>query len=117
MRALLSPSERRFMWVVSAVMLILAFTTVYPILFTFSTSLKSTKDFIRHGFAIPTSPTLEKYTTAWSTIKIGEYFLNSSIVTIIGVGRSWWSRRLPGSPWRSCISGSGARSSICCLPA
>src|SRR3569832_922742 len=86
MRALISRSERRFKWVVSAVMLILAFTTDYPNLFTFSTSLKSTKDFIRHGFAIPTSPTLEKYTTAWSTIKIGEYFLNSSIVSIIGVG-------------------------------
>jgi multiple sugar transport system permease protein len=74
------------MWVVSAVMMVLALTTVYPILFTFSTSLKSTKDFIRHGFAIPTSPTIEKYTTAWSTIKIGEYFLNSTIVTVVGVG-------------------------------
>lgn len=85
MRALLSQTERRFMWVVSACMMLLAFTTVYPILFTFSTSLKSTKDFIRHGFSIPTAPTVEKYVTAWSTIKIGEYFLNSTIVTIVGV--------------------------------
>jgi len=86
MRTLLNPAERRFMWVVSAVMMVLAFTTIYPILFTFSTSLKSTKDFIRHGFSIPTAPTFEKYATAWSTIKIGEYFLNSTIVTVIGVG-------------------------------
>ena len=86
MRSLLSATERRLMWVASAIMMVLALTTIYPILFTFSTSLKSTKDFIRHGFSIPTAPTFEKYLSAWSTIKIGEYFLNSAIVTVIGVG-------------------------------
>ena len=85
MRTLLSATERRVMWVASAIMMLLALTTIYPIIFTFITSLKSTKDFIRHGFSIPTSPTLEKYATAWSTIKIGEYFLNSAIVTVVGV--------------------------------
>jgi len=85
MQSLLTRRERRGLWVVSAIMMALDYTTIYPILFTFSTSLKTTRDFIRNGFAVPTTPTFEKYVTAWSTIKIGTYFFNSAIVTVIGV--------------------------------
>ena len=82
----LSGREKLLLWIVSATMMILAFTTIYPIAFTFTTSLKSTREFIRQGFALPLSPTFDKYVTAWTTIKLDSYFINSTIVTIIGVG-------------------------------
>lgn len=85
MQQLLTVRERRVLWGISAAMMVLAFTTIYPIIFTFTTSLKSTREFIRHGFALPTSPTFEKYVTAWQTIKLGSYFVNSTLVTVIGV--------------------------------
>ena len=82
----LSGREKLLLWVVSGTMMVLAFTTIYPIAFTFATSLKSTREFIRQGFALPQSPTFDKYVTAWTTIKLDAYFVNSTIVTIIGVG-------------------------------
>jgi multiple sugar transport system permease protein len=85
MRLAQKGSERVGLWLVSAFMLILAASTIYPIFFTISTALKSTREFIRHGFSIPTAPTFEKFVTAWTTIKLDAYFMNSAIVTVIGV--------------------------------
>ena len=85
MRLAQKRSERIGLWLVSAFMLILAASTIYPIFFTISTALKSTREFIRHGFSIPTAPTFEKFITAWTTIKLDAYFMNSAIVTVIGV--------------------------------
>lgn len=85
MQQLLTDREKRLLWIISGVMTVLAFTTIYPIVFTFTTSLKSTREFIRHGFSLPTEPTFEKYVTAWTTINIDSYFVNSTIVTVIGV--------------------------------
>ncbi|MBZ9938137.1 carbohydrate ABC transporter permease [Mesorhizobium sp. BR1-1-16] len=85
MRLAQKRSERIGLWLVSAFMLILAASTIYPIFFTISTALKSTREFIRHGFSIPTAPTFEKFVTAWTTIKLDAYFMNSAIVTVIGV--------------------------------
>jgi len=85
MRLAQKRSERIALWLVSAFMLILAASTIYPIFFTISTALKSTREFIRHGFSIPTAPTFDKFVTAWTTINLDAYFMNSAIVTVIGV--------------------------------
>lgn len=78
-------SDKSVLWIISGFMLFLACSTIYPIIFTLSTALKSTREFIRHGFAFPTAPTLEKFVTAWTTIKLDQYFFNSAIVTVLGV--------------------------------
>lgn len=85
MRAFSRGSDRTFLWAASVLMMVLALSTIYPIIFTFSTALKSTREFIRRGFSLPVAPTFEKFTTAWSTIQLDTYFLNSVIVTVIGV--------------------------------
>ena len=85
MNQLLNNRERKLLWGVSAVMMVLAFTTIYPIFFTFETSLKSTREFIRFGFSLPRAPTFEKYITAWNTIQLDAYFFNSTVTTILGV--------------------------------
>ncbi len=85
MNQLLNSRERKLLWGVSAVMMALALTTIYPIFFTFETSLKSTREFIRYGFSLPRVPTFEKYITAWNTIQLDAYFFNSTVTTILGV--------------------------------
>jgi ABC-type glycerol-3-phosphate transport system permease component len=85
MQQTLSRREKIVLWGISGMMMILALTTIYPIVFTFTTSLKSTREFIRYGFALPIAPTFDKYVTAWTTIKLDAYFMNSAIVTILGV--------------------------------
>lgn len=86
MRFILSGSDKRFLWIASIPMMLLALSTIYPIVFTLSTALKSTREYIRRGFAFPLSPTFEKFVTAWTTSQLNSYFINSVIVTVIGVG-------------------------------
>lgn len=78
-------SDRFLLWGVSIVMMLLALSTIYPIVFTFSTALKSTREFIRRGFSLPLQPTLEKFEAAWTTIQLSKYFVNSLITTVTGV--------------------------------
>jgi multiple sugar transport system permease protein len=85
MSLVLRGSDRTLLRVFSLPMLLLALSTIYPIVFTFGTALKSTREFIRHGFGLPQSPTLDKFEAAWSTTDIGNSFVNSITVTVVGV--------------------------------
>jgi multiple sugar transport system permease protein len=78
-------ADRSVLRIVSIPMLLLALSTIYPIVFTFTNALKSSREFIRHGFGLPQSPSFQKFTTAWSTTQLGSYFVNSIVVTVIGV--------------------------------
>jgi multiple sugar transport system permease protein len=73
------------MWLASAAMLVIAVSTFFPILFTLNTSLKGSRDYMRDGLGLATTPTLNNFVTAWSSFNIGAYFVNSLIVTILGV--------------------------------
>ena len=75
----------RGMWLASAIMLVIAVSTFFPILFTLNTSFKGSRDYMRDGLGLATNPTLNNFVTAWSSFNIGAYFLNSLIVTILGV--------------------------------
>ncbi|MBV9538016.1 MAG: carbohydrate ABC transporter permease [Acidisphaera sp.] len=80
-----SGADRRFLRLASIPMLVLALSTIYPLVFTFTNALKSSREFIRQGYGLPQSPTLEKFATAWGTTQLGSYFVNSIVVTVIGV--------------------------------
>jgi multiple sugar transport system permease protein len=86
-----SDTYRRFaatsaaMWIASGVMLCIAATTFFPILFTLNTSLKPSRDYMRDGIGVVARPTLKNFETAWSSFNMSAYFLNSLIVTVIGV--------------------------------
>src|SRR5947209_10743095 len=82
---MLRGSDRTLLRIFSLPMLLLALSTIYPIVFTFGTALQSTREFIRHGFVLPQSPTLDKFEAAWSTTELGSSFVNSITVTVIGV--------------------------------
>ena len=73
------------MWLTSGVMLVIAATTFFPILFTLNTSLKASRDYMRDGIGPVMKPTLKNFETAWSSFNMSGYFVNSLIVTVIGV--------------------------------
>jgi ABC-type glycerol-3-phosphate transport system permease component len=58
-------------------------TSVAAFLWTISISLKSNQDFFATSpWSLPQHPTLENYRSAWTTAKIGSFFLNSAIMTV-----------------------------------
>jgi ABC-type glycerol-3-phosphate transport system permease component len=58
-------------------------TSVAAFLWTISISLKSNQEFFATSpWSLPHHPTLENYRSAWTTAKIGSFFLNSAIMTV-----------------------------------
>lgn len=80
-----SRGERVVMWGASAGMMLLALSTIFPILFTVNTSLKTQREITKHGYGLATQPTFGYYETAWSSFNMATYFVNSTIVTVLGV--------------------------------
>ena len=64
------------------VLLILAVIVLYPLAFMFLTSIKSNLDVLTNPFGITTFKP-ENYVSAWKIGKIGSFFMNSVIITIM----------------------------------
>jgi ABC-type glycerol-3-phosphate transport system permease component len=74
--------ERRALWSAAVPMAVLALTCVYPVFFTVNNALKTSRQYILDRFAIVSNPTLQNFADAWGRSHLGQYFLNSVIVTI-----------------------------------
>lgn len=55
--------------------------TLYPILWAFQNSFKTSADVAASPFALPSSLNLNNYINAWTTAKVGSYFFNSLYVS------------------------------------
>ena len=64
------------------ILLILAVIVLYPLVFMFLTSVKSNLDVLTNPFGITTFKP-ENYVSAWKIGKIGSFFRNSVIITIM----------------------------------
>jgi len=64
-------------------------TTIYPLCFMVSTALKSRKEYLFNRYGLPSRPTLENFSAAWTFGKVGRYVGNSAIVVVAGVVLSW----------------------------
>ena len=78
-------ADRAVLWTASAGMMALAMSTIFPLIFTLNTSLKSSRAFIADGLGLVTAPVGDNFVTAWSSFNIGSYAANSAIATVIGV--------------------------------
>ena len=58
---------------------------VYPLIFVLLTSLKSTSDFLGNIWSVPKVFVWQNYAEAWVNGHIGEYFINSIIVTSVSL--------------------------------
>ena len=77
--------DRVVLWTASACMMVLAITTIFPLMFTLNTSLKSSRDFIADGLGLVTNPVGDNFAIAWSSFNIGSYAANSVVATTVGV--------------------------------
>ena len=72
--------------VVTRIVLIL-FTVVvlWPILWTIFTSFKTSSEFLTSAWSLPSSLHVQNYANAWQTGNLGANFINSIIVTALGL--------------------------------
>lgn len=78
-------SDKRIDWIIRIVLILFVILTIYPMIFVFLTSLKSTNEFYQNIWLWPSSIEWENYRYAWSVAKIGSYFVTSIIVVSIVV--------------------------------
>lgn len=67
-------------------MLIMAVVVLFPLYFMVANSFKSDPAFAKSALALPSHPTLQKYSDAFRSADFGRYLLNSAIISILSVG-------------------------------
>ena len=79
-------SARRFpSLLVSAALLVLAFVFFFPMIWMVMSSFKTNADIFSKPFAPPTSIDFGKWVEAWNVGHLGQYAINSAIVTAVSV--------------------------------
>lgn len=76
---------RRRRWVITVPMAALALATVYPLVFTANVAMKSRRDYILDRFSPADSLRWDNIATAWTSVGLGRYFVNSVIVVASAV--------------------------------
>ncbi|MEY8326095.1 carbohydrate ABC transporter permease [Lachnospiraceae bacterium 54-11] len=71
-----------YLWVFRVVLVFMGLMFLYPLIFAFQTSFKTMKEFYLDMWAMPQQLLFENYATAWVQGRIGEYFLNSVIISV-----------------------------------
>ncbi|MFJ5995150.1 carbohydrate ABC transporter permease [Streptomyces sp. NPDC092370] len=72
-------------WLVAVPMVLLALATIYPLLFTANVALKSRREYILDRFSLAGTLQWDNLSTAWNSVGMGRYFLNSVIVVVCAV--------------------------------
>ena len=73
----------------AVVMVLIAFSTIYPVFFTLNSALKTHSSWIEDRFAVSVPPSLDAFREAWRRSSVPQSFLNSLIVTTGGVVGAW----------------------------
>jgi raffinose/stachyose/melibiose transport system permease protein len=80
-------------WLLRAAVFLLlmtiAFSTIYPVLFTVNAALKTQKGWAENRFAISIPPSLDSFRDAWRRSNVLRSFTNSLITTSGGVVGAW----------------------------
>ncbi|MFY1651175.1 carbohydrate ABC transporter permease [Solwaraspora sp. WMMB762] len=72
-------------WVVAVPMALLALATIYPLVFTANVASKTRREYILDRFSLADAVRVENLHTAWSSVGMGRYFVNSLIVVTFSV--------------------------------
>lgn len=72
-------------WLVAVPMAVLAMATIYPLLFTANVAMKTRREYILDRFSLTSTLHGENLTTAWSSVGMARYFLNSLVVVTCAV--------------------------------
>ena len=72
-------------YIIRVALVLFLLINIYPLIFVLLTSLKSTSDFLGNIWSIPKVFVWQNYAEAWVNGHIGEYFINSIIVTSVSL--------------------------------
>lgn len=80
-----SGSDRLFKFFVYVVLIALAITIIVPVAWVFLASIKENAEFYGNPWTLPASFYWQNFVDAWNSAKMGEYMLNSALVTIMAL--------------------------------
>ena len=80
-----SSSDRLYKIFIYFCLAALAITIIVPVAWVFLASIKQNSEFYENPWNLPASFYFENFVNAWSKAKMGEYMLNSVIVTALGL--------------------------------
>jgi multiple sugar transport system permease protein len=72
-------------WLLAVPMSLLALATIYPLLFTANVAMKTRRDYVLDRFSLAGGLRWENLITAWTSVGMGRYFVNSLIVVTSAV--------------------------------
>ncbi|MEV4620666.1 carbohydrate ABC transporter permease [Asanoa sp. NPDC049573] len=72
-------------WLAALPMALLAVATIYPLLFTANVAMKTRREYVLDRFSVAGAPRLDNITSAWTSVGMGRYFLNSVVVVTAAV--------------------------------
>ncbi len=72
-------------WVVAVPMALLALATIYPLVFTTNVAMKTRREYVLDRFSPTTSLQWDNIVTAWTSVGMARYFVNSLLVVTISV--------------------------------
>ncbi|HEY9076709.1 MAG TPA: carbohydrate ABC transporter permease [Anaerolineaceae bacterium] len=71
--------------IITIILLPIAVVWIYPFLWVVSASLKTNMEIFKGLGLIPAAPQWQNYIRAWEQAKIGQYFMNTVVITIMAV--------------------------------
>lgn len=74
-----------YVWIFRVILIFLGIIFVYPLIFSLQTSLKTMNEFYMDMWSLPVNFRFSNYATAWDVGRIGEYFLNSIIISVVTI--------------------------------
>ena len=67
------------------VLILLAVSIIVPVAWVFMASIKQNSEFYRNPWSLPEGFYWQNFVNAWNTAKMGEYMMNSVIVTALAL--------------------------------
>lgn len=73
-----------FLYIILRILLLVyAVIVIYPLIWSILMSLKPNKEFFDNIWGLPNKWAFENYARAWTTAKVGNYFINSVFLTVV----------------------------------
>ncbi|WP_036372191.1 carbohydrate ABC transporter permease [Micromonospora sp. ATCC 39149] len=72
-------------WLLAVPMSLLALATIYPMVFTVNVAMKTRREYILDRFSLADAVRWENIATAWSSVGLGRYLVNSVVVVVASV--------------------------------
>ena len=78
-------AERLYKFFIYLVLIMLAVSIIIPVAWVFMASIKQNKEFYGNPWTLPEGFYFQNFIDAWNTAKMGDYMLNSVLVTALAL--------------------------------